>query len=176
MTGKLDDLFAELELTQSERSLPPVQQWQPEREGEIDIVIRADGTWIHEGTPFTRQALVRLFTTVLRREGEHYFLVTPAEKLKITVEDAPLLALDFEHRGENDSLELIFTTNGGDHVVADGDHAIWLEHDRPYLHVRDGLNALIARPAFYRLMEHATEADHGWILTSRGATFQLGGG
>ena len=173
MNSQIDDLFAQLEAAEQHRKLPPVSEWHPEREGQIDIVIEADGTWKHEGGRFERQALVRLFCTVLRREGERYFLVTPAEKLEIQVEDAPLLALDFEVRGEGDEQELLFTTNGGDHVVADENHRIWLAEDRPYLHVRDGLNALIARGAYYRLIERAeTDAEGVW-LTSRGARFQL---
>ena len=173
MAEKLDQLFDTLEQAQAERKLPPVQAWRPEREGTIDIVIQRDGTWLHEGTPFERQALVRLFSTVMRREGEAYYLVTPAEKLAITVEDVPFVALDFERRGQGEGLELIFTTNCGDHVVADAEHAIWVEHERPYLHVRDGLNALIARAAFYRLVELAEEKADGWTITSRGAEFQL---
>ena len=173
MAADLDQLFDTLEQAQAARSLPPVHAWNPEHEGAIDIVVQRDGTWLHEGTPFERQALVRLFSTVMRREGEAYYLVTPAEKLAITVEDAPFVALDFESRGQGDDLELIFTTNSGDHVVADAEHQIWVEHERPYLHVRDGLNALIARAAFYRLVELAEENADGWSITSRGAAFQL---
>ncbi len=172
-SNRLEDLFTSLERAQSERKLPPVQAWQPEHEGTIDIVIRADGTWEHEGSGFTRQALVRLFSTVLRREGERYFLVTPVEKLEINVEDVPFVATDFECRGEGDDLEILFSINSGDHVVADADHRIWMRDGRPYVHVRDGLNALIGRSAFYRLVEHAVEDTTGWSLTSRGARFSL---
>lgn len=171
---ELDALFQRLEKAQAERRLPPVQDWHPQHSGTIDIVIRADGTWLHEGGAFRRQALVRLFSTVMRREGDRYFLVTPAEKLEITVEDAPFVALDFERRGEGDAQELIFTINSGDHVVADAAHALWIEADRPYLHVRDGLHALISRPAFYRLMDLARQDADGWCITSRGTHFALG--
>lgn len=172
-TQDLDALFKRLEQAQAERRLPPVQDWHPQRTGTIDIVIRADGTWLHEGGEFKRQALVRLFSTVMRREEDRYFLVTPAEKLEITVEDVPFLALDFECRGQGDRQELIFTINSGDYVVADGSHRLWMEEDRPYLHVRDGLIALINRPAFYRLMELAEAEADGWFITSRGTRFPL---
>ncbi len=173
-TQELDALFQRLEQAQAERRLPPVQDWHPERAGAIDIVIRADGTWLHEGGEFKRQALVRLFSTVMRREGDRYFLVTPAEKLEITVEDVPFLALDFERRGQGSQQELIFTINSGDYVVADHSHRLWVETDRPYLQVRDGLTALINRPAFYRLVDLAEEDADGWFITSRGTRFSLG--
>ena len=173
MSQKIDALFAQLEQEAGERQLPPVHLWHPEREGEIDIVIRADGTWVHEGRAFERMAIVRLFSTILRREGDAYFLVTPAEKLAITVEDAPLLAVDFEVRGQGAEQELLFSTNCGDHVVADAEHRIWLENDRPYVHVRDGLNALIGRSAFYRLADLAETDDQGSYVVSRGENFRL---
>src|SRR5688572_16118992 len=136
------------------RGLPPVHLWNPESCGEIDIVIRADGLWLHEKTPIGRPQLVRLFSTVLRKDPDGYWLVTPVEKLRITVEDAPFTAVRVDREGE----ALAFRTNVGDRVEAGPEHAIRVEMDsesgepRPYLHVRAGLEALIARPVFYELV------------------------
>ena len=123
-------------------------------------------------------ALVRLFATVLRREGDRYFLVTPGEKLAIDVEDAPFVAIDFVARGENAGREIGFRTNTDDVVFAGPGHAVWIEEDargpRPYVHVRSGLNALIARSVYYPLMELAEEdSGHLW-LHSGGERFDLG--
>ncbi len=153
--------------------MPPIHRWQSATEGQIDIRIARDGTWYHEGAAFTRPALVRLFSTVLLREGDAYFLVSPHEKLRIVVEDVPLLALDFETRGAGEQSELLFSTNGGDLVVASTEHPITLRGGRPYLYVRDGLDALIIRSAFYRLMDLAIEENGRPCLFSRGACFFL---
>lgn len=150
-----------------QRGLPPVHLWHPEHCGEIDIRIRKDGVWFHEGTPIGREALVRLFSTVLRLDPDGYHLVTPVEKLKIQVEDAPFIATRVDavpgRDGAGDVLR--FETNVGDVVEAGPDNAIRVETDpatgepRPYLHVRRGLEALIARPVFYELVELAAERD-----------------
>ena len=143
------------------RGLPPVHLWHPEHCGEIDIVIRRDGLWFHEGTPIGREALVRLFSTVLRKDPDGFHLVTPVEKMKITVEDAPFIAVRVDRVGES----LRFLTNVGDEVEAGPDNAIRVEADpvtgepRPYLHVRRGLEARIRRPVFYELVEMAQERD-----------------
>lgn len=159
------------------RGLPPVHLWHPAHCGEIDIVIKANGEWRHEGAPIRRPELVRLFSTVLRRDPDGIHLVTPVEKLKITVEDAPFVAVAMEAEGEN----LVFTTNVGDRVTADADHAIRIETDgatgepRPYLHVRAGLEALIARSVFYELVASAGEDEQGRpAVRSGGLWFPLG--
>lgn len=170
---RIEDLFSELDRQASGRQLPPIHRWVSAAEGQIDIRIARDGTWYHEGVAFTRPALVRLFATVLLREGDAYFLVSPHEKLRIVVEDVPLLAVDFEMRGEGEYRELLFSTNGGDLVMASHEHPIALRAGRPYLAVRDGLEALIIRSAFYRLMDHAVEQDGRPCLFSRGACFFL---
>lgn len=176
--GDVDDLFETLETLQAGKKLPPVQRWQPERVGTIDIRITADGTWYHEGAPFVRDALVRLFATVLRKDADDYYLVTPAEKLKIEVEDAPFVAVDMETKGRGEAAELLFTTNVGDHVVADAEHTLEVEErdgqPRPYLHIRDGLRALINRAVFYRLVDQATVENGHLVAYSRGARFPLG--
>ncbi len=162
------------------RGLPPVHLWNPAYCGEIDIVIKKDGLWFHEGTPIGREALVRLFSTVLRKDPDGFHLVTPVEKMKITVEDAPFIAVRVDKVGET----LKFLTNVGDEVEAGPDNAIRVEMDpltgqpRPYLHVRRGLEALIARPVFYELVELAQEretpegAQMG--VSSNGAWFPVG--
>ena len=102
------------------RRLPPVHLWNPDNCGEIDIVIRADGLWLHEGTPIGRPQLVRLFSTVLRKDPDGFYLVTPVEKLKLTVEDAPFTAVRADREGE----ALVFHTNVGDRVEAGPEHPI----------------------------------------------------
>ena len=158
------------------RGLPPVHLWNPPHCGEIDIVIKRDGLWFHEGTPIGREALVRLFSTVLRKDDDGIYLVTPVEKLKITVEDAPFIAVRVDRDGE----ALRFTTNVGDEVEAGPDNPIRVEmckatgEPRPYLHVRRGLEALIARPVFYELVEMAQERDGAMQVSSNGAWFTVG--
>lgn len=157
------------------RGLPPVHLWNPDYCGEMDLTIQADGTWVHEGRPIARPEMVRLFASVLKREGERFFLVTPVEKLGITVEDAPFLAIDADIAAD----AITFTTNTGDTVRAGPDHAIRVDDrdgaPRPYVHVRRGLDALIDRKTFYRLVE-AAQADPGGrlVLRSDGAEFVLG--
>lgn len=143
------------------RGLPPVHLWNPAHCGDIDIVIRKDGLWFHEGSPIGREALVRLFSTVLRRDPDGFHLVTPVEKMRITVEDAPFIAVRVDRAGD----DLKFLTNVGDEVIAGPDNPIRVEVDpdsgepRPYVHVRRGLEARIARSVFYELVEMATERD-----------------
>jgi len=161
------------------RGLPPVHLWNPTHCGEIDIVIRRNGQWLHEGSPIGREALVRLFSTVLRKDPDGIYLVTPVEKMKITVEDAPFVAVRVDRVGE----ALKFLTNVGDEFEAGPDNAIRVEMDpggepHPYLHVRRGLEALIARPVFYELVEMAQEratADGPQLgVSSNGAWFPVG--
>ncbi|WP_309087706.1 DUF1285 domain-containing protein [Phenylobacterium sp.] len=168
----LDDLA---EAAQPKRGLPPVHLWNPARSGEIDIVIRRDGTWVHEGGVIGREALVRLFSTILRKDADGIYLVTPVEKLKITVEDAPFTAVRVDRAGE----ALRFTTNVGDVVEAGPENPIRIVEGeggepRPYVHVRAGLEALIARPVFYELVEMAEERDGALGVGSNGAWFPIG--
>jgi hypothetical protein len=143
------------------KGLPPVHLWNPAHCGEIDIVIRRDGLWFHEGSPIGREALVRLFSTVLRKDPDGFHLVTPVEKMRITVEDAPFIAVRVDRVGE----DLVFQTKVGEAVTAGPDNAIRVQQDpatgepRPYIHVRRGLEARIARPVFYELVELAEEAQ-----------------
>lgn len=161
------------------RGLPPVHLWNPPFCGDLDIRIARDGTWFYLGTPIGRPELVRLFSTILRKDGEEYFLVTPVEKVGITVDDAPFVAVDFEPEGTGDAQNLRFETNVGDTVTAGPDHPIRVERDpetgepSPYVHVRADLEALIDRKSFYRLVEIGARRD-GWFgLWSGGAFFAI---
>ena len=162
--GGLDGVLAAARTQAPGRGLPPVHLWNPAHCGDIDIVIRKDGLWFHEGSPIGREALVRLFSTVLRKDPDGFHLVTPVEKMRIAVEDAPFIAVRVDQiTGEDGRKTLRFLTNVGDSVDAGPDHAIRVETDagtgepRPYLHVRRGLEALIARAVFYELAELADE-------------------
>jgi hypothetical protein len=162
------------------RGLPPVHLWNPDHCGDIDIVIRADGTWMHENSPIGRKELVRLFSTVLRLDPDGYHLVTPVEKMKITVEDLPFRAVTMECRDSDQGGDLVFTTDVGDEVIADADHPITVETDpvtgepAPRLHVRRGLEARIARTVFYDLVEMAEAVGGRLTVSSGGQTFALG--
>ena len=174
----MEDAFGALLKATADRKLPPVGLWHPQRVGDIDIRIDADGRWFHEGTEIKRQRLVELFATVLRRDPDGYCLVTPAEKLRIHVEDAPFIAIDMEFDGEGRERRLVLATNVGDHVLVDAAHPITV-HDnkgepRPYVEVRDGLRALIARSVFYRLVDLG-EVRNGCVeVWSCGTRFVLG--
>ena len=158
------------------KGLPPVHLWHPEHCGDIDIVIRADGVWMHEGSPIGRKELVRLFSTVLRKDSDGYHLVTPVEKLKITVEDLPFRAVAMRREGD----ALIFTTDVGDEVRASEADPIVVETDpttgepAPRIHVRRDLWARIARPVFYEMVEMAQEVDGRLVVRSVGQLSSLG--
>jgi hypothetical protein len=168
--------------TAAGRSLPPVERWNPAHCGDIDIRIARDGAWYHQGSPFTRRELVRLFSTILKKEGDAYYLVTPAEKMRIQVEDVPFLAVLLDADGAGPSQTLTFTTNVGDLVTAGPDNPIRVETDlrtgqpAPYVHVRRGLEARISRTVFFQLAEMAVpQGDFGSVgVWSCGQFFALG--
>ncbi|HET8612208.1 MAG TPA: DUF1285 domain-containing protein [Sphingomonas sp.] len=150
----------------AEGRLPPVGQWNPPHCGDSGMRILADGRWLHEGRPIQRPALVRLFSTILRREADgSHVLVTPVEKLSIMVEDAPFLAVEMTSEGAGERRRLAFRTNVGDMVVAGRDHPLVIEDrgagEQPYLRVRGGLDALIARPVYYELAHLALDEPPG---------------
>ncbi|WP_108815481.1 DUF1285 domain-containing protein [Loktanella sp. Alg231-35] len=159
--------------------LPPVHLWNPPHCGHIDMRIARDGTWFYMGTPIGRPELVRLFATILRKDGDDYVLVTPVEKVGITVDDAPFVAVDFNKQGAG----LAFETNVGDVMIAGPDHPIRVERDAetgepsPYILVRANLEALIDRKSFYRLVELCEHADHAgsrWFgIRSEGVFFPI---
>ncbi len=143
------------------KGLPPVHLWNPPFCGDLDMRIGRDGTWYYMGTPIGRKPLVRLFASILRKDGDRYFLVTPVEKVGITVDDAPFVAVDFTVAGQGQDQEISFVTNVDDMVTAGRDHPIRLAHDpetgapAPYVLVRTNLEALIDRKSFYRLVDIA---------------------
>ena len=180
--SELEQILAAIETVESTRA--PRRQWNPEHCGEIDIRIAADGDWYHEGRRFQRESMVKLFAGILRREGDEHFLVTPVEKLRIRVDDAPFVANLVEIVDDEGDTAIVFTTNIGQRVVVDSVHALRIEVDaetqqpRPYLQLRDGLEALISRSAFYDLLNLAYEnqGPGGTCLavSSRGHEFELG--
>jgi uncharacterized protein len=168
----LEELAAQI----AAQRLPPVDTWQPARSGSIDIHICRDGTWMHEGALISRPAMVRLFSSILRKDAEGFWLVTPYEKLAITVDVAPFCAVAVSSQGQGASRRLGFRLNTDEAVIAGPAHQLWLEQGLPMLHVRSGLTALIARPVYYELAEIALaeQVDEGPIgLWSDGQFFVL---
>lgn len=171
----LDALIARI----SDTSLPPVHRWNPERTGDSEMRIAADGAWYHQDAPIPRPAMVKLFSNILRREPDGgYVLVTPYEKLDIAVEDAPFVAVTVESEGVGRQRRIGFRLNTGDAVIADVDHALRISEiggqPRPYVHVRGGLDAVIARAPYYELVEWALEEGNDPPgLWSDGAYFPL---
>ena len=144
--------------------LPPVHQWNPEFCGDMDLRIDRNGTWFYCNSPIGRHRLVKLLSTVIRRDNDgDYYLVTPVEKLRIRVDDAPFLAVELESEGQGQNQRLLFRTNVDEVVAADEDHPIRIVEaagsgePSPYLLIRDRLEALLSRPVFYRLVALAVE-------------------
>ncbi|WP_245198957.1 DUF1285 domain-containing protein [Jiella mangrovi] len=161
------------------RGAPPVERWNPDFCGEIDMVIRADGTWFYNGTPIRREALKRLFSSVLRKDDDgRTYLVTPVEKLAITVEDAPFVAVEMSREATDTGQTLTFRTDTGDVVSAGPDHPIRFASDpdgafRPYLLVRGRLEAALTRSLAFDLAELLEEDEAGFFLVSNGARFAV---
>jgi hypothetical protein len=159
----------------------PVERWDPPYCGDIGLAIRSDGMWLYQGSPIGRAALVKLFAGVLRRDadGRHY-LVTPAEKVDVAVDDAPFLAVEMEVRGSGSAQSLVFRTNVDDIVEAGPAHPLRFALEpgsgglKPYLLVRGRLEALVTRALYYDLVELAvTEEGRGLGLWSAGVFFPL---
>lgn len=160
----IDELAKQLEQQQLD-TLPPVDQWNPPLSGDIDIRIDREGRWYHEGSPFQREKLVKLFASILKREGDEYFLVTPVEKFRIQVDDLPFSVIAVEEVESAEGLALKFTTNLGDQVVAGKDHPLVVETDpdgaepRPSIRIRKNMEARIHRNVFYDLVEKARHRE-----------------
>lgn len=168
-----------------DQRFPPVDKWNPEFCGDIDMRVASDGTWFYMGTPIGRENMVKLFASVLRKDADgKTYLVTPVEKIGIKIDDAHFVATHVDVADGPDGQSLCFTTNVGDKVVADGEHRIRVEVDadtgepRPYLLVRGRLEALIARPVYYELIEKGAVEDGAGMsrasIESNGVTFSLG--
>ncbi len=156
--------IADIARLAEEDRLPPVERWHPAHCGDSEMRIARDGTWFHQGSPIGRVAMVRAFSRILRREADGgYVLVTPAEKLDIAVEDAPFVALEMKAEGEGRDATLAFRLNTGELVTASAAHPLRFEErvdgPHPYLHVRGGLEALVARAVYYDLAERALAGD-----------------
>jgi len=171
--------LADIARLAEENRLPPVERWNPEHCGDSEMRIARDGTWFHQGSPIGRQPMVRLFSTILRREPDGKFvLVTPVEKLDIEVEDAPFVAVEMKGEGAGEKMTLAFRLNTGDLVTAGPEHELRFETrgdgPRPYLHVRRGLEALVARSVYYELAQIALDngGDPAGVW-SNGAFFPL---
>lgn len=171
--------IADIARLEGEDRLPPVDQWHPTHCGDSEMRIARDGTWYHKGSPIGRAAMVRAFSRILRREpGGGYVLVTPAEKLDIAVEDAPFVAVEMKVEGEGRDARLGFRLNTGDLVTASAEHPLrFADHSdgpHPYLHIRGGLEALVARSLYYDIAEMALAgADDPTGIWSAGAFFPL---
>jgi hypothetical protein len=171
--------LAEIARLAAERKLPPVERWDPQGCATGGMRIARDGTWYHHGSPIGRPAMVRAFSTLLRRESDgSYVLVTPGEKVEVEVEDAPFLAVEMKSEGTRRGRRLAFRLNTGDLVVAGPDHPLRFAEGsggpHPYLLVRRGLEALVARSVYYELAEIAlAEGAEPPGIWSEGAFFPL---
>jgi uncharacterized protein len=165
------------------RGAPPVELWDPPFCGNLDMRIAADGTWFYLKTPIGRPALVKLFASVLKREGDDYFLVTPVEKCGIRVDDAPFLAVEMKLEKGPKGQVLEFRTNVDDWVVCGPDHVLRFDLEaatgglKPYLHVRRGLWAKVTRTLFFDLVDLGEEREIGgkamFGVSSMGAFFAM---
>lgn len=157
---------------------PPIEKWQPELSGDIDIVIRRDGSWWHEGGEIRRFELVKLFASILRREDDgEYYLVTPVEKWRISVEDLPLFIVDIENTA--DLSRVAVKTNVDEWFELGSEHALTVQHTpegepQPAVTLRHGLDARVNRSCFYRLVELARQEDGQLVLTAGEHRFVLG--
>lgn len=181
--GKANDLLAQIPKGEK-KGLPPVHLWNPDFCGDIDMRIARDGTWYYLGTPIGRKPMVKLFSTIIRRDGDDYFLVTPVEKVGITVDDAPFVAVSLQVEGEGEQQVLRFTSNVDDEIEAGSEHPLRVELDAetdepaPYLYVRSNLEALIHRNVFYQLVDIAVPREIDgvtWLgVWSAGTFFPIG--
>lgn len=187
--GGLEGLAAQLPKIGNEpggKGLPPVHLWNPPFCGDIDMRIAADGTWFYQKTPIGRLALVKLFSSVLKREGDRYFLVTPVEKVGIVVEDAPFMAVELAQDQPDQNAAgrvLRFRTNVDEWIEAGPGHALRFDEDaangglKPMLHVRSDLWAKVTRALFYDLVELGEERDIGgkamFGVASRGEFYSM---
>lgn len=168
MTSTTDkDLFKLLGKFQQQQKMPPIENWNPAREGEIDILINNKGEWFHEGGYFERQDLARMFASILRREGDDYYLVTPADKLKIQVEDVPFSVVLMSVSDD----EISFITSLGDEVKVDSEHPLEFRQTTdliPYVMIRNNLWAKLNQSTYYELMDLVEETAEGYVIRSGG--------
>ncbi len=180
-TSSLEQLLAALkqQAASGDKSLPPVDKWNPAHCGDIGMEILADGTWKHEGARITRESLVRLFASILRKDEDgQTYLVTPGEKIVVKVQDAPFIAIRADRHGQGPDQTIVFTTNVGDIVTAGPANPIRVERHgeepRPYVLVRGRLEARILRAPFYELVEWSEAREGKLGLWSGGEWWELG--
>ena len=185
MSQKPEAIAAQIESAAGEKSKPSLDKWHPELSGDIDIVVNRDGEWLHEGKAIAREAIVRLFSTILRREDDgHYYLVTPVEKWRIQVDDTPLLAHSLKSEGEGRNRTLSVTTNVGELVQIDDAHPLWLDRypetgePRPVILLPHGVEARLVTSAYYDLAEliaaENPDAKAPMGIWSHGNFYQIG--
>ncbi len=177
------DGIAQAAKSAGKKGPPPVHLWDPEFCGDLDMRIARDGTWFYLGTPIGRMPLVKLFSSIIRKDGDDYFLVTPVEKVGITVDDAPFVAIDFDVTGSGENQEIIFTTQVDDIATAGPDNPIRVKRNpetgepSPYVLIRTNLEALIDRKSFYRLVDIGThsyfEGESWFGVWSKGTFFPI---
>ncbi len=174
MTASLEALVAQFDT----RSMPPVENWNPEKTGKIDIKIDGRGDWYYRGSKIERKRMVALFSTILWRENDSYFLKTPQEKLEIEVEVAPFFALLLDVEGDGESQSLCFTDNTGNQFTAGIENRLWLSETEtgqpaPFVMVRRDLPALLSRAVYYQLAELIVERNGSAGVWSDGVFFPL---
>lgn len=174
----LEQLLAALKAEAPGGRIPPVERWNPAHCGDIGMEIMVDGGWRHEGTRITRESLVRLFASILRKDEDGAtYLITPAEKIVVRVADAPFTAIRVDRDGAGEGQTLVFTTNVGDVVAAGPANPIRVaytsDEPRPYVLVRGRLEARILRAPFYEMAEWAVRRDGKLGLWSGGDWFGL---
>jgi hypothetical protein len=180
-SAKANDLLAQIPKA---KGPAPVHLWNPDFCGDIDMRIARDGTWYYQGTPIGRKPMVRLFSTIIRRDGDAYFLVTPVEKVGIQVDDVPFVAVTLEALGSGEQQILRFTSNVDDQAEAGVDHPLRVQVDpatqepSPYILMRTNLEALIHRNVFYQLVELAVPRQidgQEWLgVWSHGQFYPIG--
>ena len=166
-----------------QQGLPPVDSWNPPCCGDSGICIGRDGTWFHQGSPFVREKLVKMFSRIIRLDDDgKYYLVTPVEKMLLTVEDVPFIAVGFEIVEDARGSNIIFETNVGDKVVVDDTHPFTVHmvngEPAPYILIRKNLKARVARSVYYQLIDVALEVTQGeetlMVIESNGEQYELG--
>lgn len=176
----LGSIIAAAQKASSDKQLPPVHLWNPDYCGDIGMKIARDGQWYYAGSPIGRKALVRLFSTILRYDDDgEYYLVTPVEKIRVEVEEAPFVAVHIERNGKGADQIIHFLTNVGDHVRVGSDQRLRFDihpetdEPSPYVHVRAGLEAKLNRPVFYELVEYGVEHEGSFGVWSDHVFFPI---
>lgn len=185
-TNTSEQLFKSLQQVQQDYkdSLPPVDRWNPPLNGDLDMRIDREGKWFYQGGPINRPAMVKMFSRILKREGDDYFLLTPVEKWRIKVDVAPFVMVSLRIGQDNGVQGVILTTNVGNEVLISADNPFWIEQGientpLPMMLVRNGLPGLLSRSVFYQLVDlcHPITTNEGteqWVFESAGETYSVG--